>query len=115
MRLGSIWTELATNYGSRLVSIWTGLATNHGMRLGSIWTGLATNYGSRLVSLWTGLATTTVYSLRGVIKAAVRIDAGLGHLDHGTEQMKKFHWVPIKYRINFKFPIEKEIIRKELG
>ena len=28
--------------------------------------------------------------------------AGLGPRDHVTEQMKKLHWLPIKYRINFK-------------
>ena len=50
----------------------------------------------------TGLPSTTLDPLRRVLKAAICLIAGLGPRDHVTEQMKKLHWLPIKYRINFK-------------
>ena len=49
-----------------------------------------------------GLPSTTLDPLRRVINAAVRLVAVLGPRDHVTDQMKKPHWLPIKYRINFK-------------
>ena len=49
-----------------------------------------------------GLPSTTLDPWRRVLNAAVRLIASLGPRDHVTEQMKKLHWLPIKYRINFK-------------
>ena len=48
------------------------------------------------------LSSTTLDPLQRVLNAAIRLVAGLGPRDHVTEQMKKLHWLPIKYRINFK-------------
>ena len=48
------------------------------------------------------LSSTTLDPFRRVLNAAIRLVAGLGTRDHMTEQMKKLHWLPIKYRINFK-------------
>ena len=45
---------------------------------------------------------TTLDPLRRILNAAVHLVAGFGPRDHMTEQMKKLHWLPIKYRINFK-------------
>ena len=49
-----------------------------------------------------GFPSTTLDLLRRVLNAAIRFVAGLGPRDHVTDQMKKLHWLPIKYRINFK-------------
>ena len=49
-----------------------------------------------------GLPSTTLDPLRRVLNAAIRLVAGLGPRDHVTEQIKTLHWLPIKYRINFK-------------
>ena len=49
-----------------------------------------------------GLPSTTLDPLRRVLNAEIHLIAGLGPRDHVTEQMKKLHWLPIKYRMNFK-------------
>ena len=49
-----------------------------------------------------GLPSTTLDQLRWVLNAEIRLVAGLGPRDRVTEQMKKLHWLPIKYRTNFK-------------
>ena len=51
-------------------------------------------------AVWT--PSTTLDPLRRVLNAAVRLVAGLGPRDNVTEQMKKLHWLAIKYRITFK-------------
>ena len=49
-----------------------------------------------------GLPSTILNPLSRVLNAAVSLVAGLGTRDHVTEKMKELHWLPIKYRINFK-------------
>ena len=58
-----------------------------------------------------GLPSTTLNPLRRVLNAAVRLVADLGPRDHVTEQTKKLHWLPIKYRINFKLSLMMHAIR----
>ena len=48
------------------------------------------------------LPSTTLDPLQPILSAAVRFVAGLGPRDHVMEQIKKLHWLPIKYHINFK-------------
>ena len=48
------------------------------------------------------LPSTTLDPLQRGLNAAVCLAAGVGPRDHVTEQMKELHWLPIKYRINFK-------------
>ena len=56
------------------------------------------NYCNAVLS---GLPSTTLDPLRQVLNAAIHAVAGIGPRDLLTEQMKKLHWLPIKYRINF--------------
>ena len=50
-----------------------------------------------------GLPSTTLDPLRRVHNAADRPVAGFDPRNNVTEQMKKLHWLSIKYRINFTF------------
>ena len=52
-----------------------------------------------------GLPAVTLKPLQRVANAAVRLVAGLGWRDHITPAMRDLHWLPIVYRIRYKFCI----------
>ena len=53
-------------------------------------------------SLLFGVATTNLSKLQRVQNAAVRLVSSFSRHEHGTSSFIRLHWLPIKFRINFK-------------
>ena len=53
-------------------------------------------------SLWCGVAATNLSKLQRVQNAAVRLVCSLPRHEHVTSSFIRLHWLPIKFRINFK-------------
>ena len=53
-------------------------------------------------SLWYGVAATNLSKLQRVQNAAVRLVCSLPRHEHVTSSFIRLHWLPIKFRINFK-------------
>ena len=60
-------------------------------------------------SILYGLPATELYKLQRVQNSAARLICNVGRFDHISPSLKTLHWLPIKFRIQFKVPMKRNL------